>query len=261
MTRGRNAVGVEGKIIVVTGAASGQGEAEAAFLASRGARVIAADVAYAESESLADEALVRWGLDVAARASWAHLTQAISATHGRIDGLVNNAAVSAPGRLLEVDAEEWDHVLRVNLTGQLLGIQALAPLMPSGSAIVNVCSFAALSGHPPVAYTTAKWGLRGLSRVASNELGPRGIRVNAIFPGFVDTPMVRQAPPEFREITLGEIPLGRVGTPDDVAPLVAFLLGDESGWISGAEIAVDGGEWAHGGTKRFLDMFRAAGAA
>jgi len=248
------AVDVADKVVVVTGASSGQGAAEARELAAGGARVIAADVREPDGEL--PPGVVHRRLDVSSRQQWGELATWAKAEFGRVDGLVNNAATTAPSRLLEVEPEEWDRILGVNLTGQLYGIQAIAPLMSEGSSIVNICSFAALSGHPPAAYTTSKWGLRGLSRVASNELGPRGIRVNAIFPGYIDTPMVRQAPPVFIELTLAEVPLGRLGTPEDVAPMVAFLISDGSRWISGAEIPIDGGEWAHGGTKRFSDGLR-----
>jgi 3alpha(or 20beta)-hydroxysteroid dehydrogenase len=117
-----------------------------------------------------------------------------------------------------VTVSDWERVLSVNLTGALLGIQAVLPLMPAGGSIVNVGSAAALSAHYPAAYTVSKWGLRGLSRVASMELGPRGIRVNSIHPGFIETPMTASAPAAFRESNLLQIPLGRTGTPADVAP-------------------------------------------
>jgi 3alpha(or 20beta)-hydroxysteroid dehydrogenase len=155
-----------------------------------------------------------------------------------------------------VRLEDWDRVLRVNLTSAMLGIQAITPLMTEGGSVVNIASRAALSGHFTVAYTAAKWGLRGLSRVASMELGRKGIRCNCLFPGYIDTPLVRTAPPEFVEQSLKEIPMGRKGTPDDVAPLVVLLISDESTYISGAEISVDGGEWAHGGTKVYSDLLR-----
>ena len=110
----------------------------------------------------------------------------------------------------------------------------------------------------PVAYTISKWALRGLSRVASMELGPLGIRVNSIHPGYIDTPMTATAPPAFRIANIAETPLGRVGTVDDVAPLVVFLISDESSYISGAEIPVDGGQTGHGGAKSLSDAVRAA---
>jgi 3alpha(or 20beta)-hydroxysteroid dehydrogenase len=247
---------VESKIIVVTGAASGQGLAEAAVLAAEGASVIAADIQDPLEPLPAEVRFHR--LDVGDQEGWRALTARLREEHGRVDGLVNNAGVTWRARLDEVTIEDWDRVIRINTTGALMGMQELLPLMPAGGSIVNVCSRAALSGHFTAAYTASKWALRGLSRVASLELGPRGIRVNAIFPAYIDTPMVRTAPAEFKRLSLKEIPLGRPGTPADVAPLIVFLMSDESSWISGAEISVDGGEWAHNGTKVYSDALRPA---
>lgn len=144
----------------------------------------------------------------------------------------------------------------VNTTGPLLGIQYLAPLMAAGSSIVNVGSSAALTGYYPVAYTAGKWALRGLSKIAATEFGPRGIRVNTIHPGFIEMQMTTAATDAFRAATLRETPLGRSGTVDDIAPLVLFLISDESSFITGADIPVDGGLTAHGGVKSLSDAAR-----
>jgi len=128
--------------------------------------------------------------------------------------------------------------------------------MLDGGSIVLVGSLAASTGHYPVAYTVSKWAVRGLARVASLELGPLGIRVNVIHPGFINTPMTASAPGAYLEHNLAENPLGRLGEVHDVAPLVAFLLSDESSYISGAEIPIDGGQSGHGGMKRLSDMAR-----
>ena len=131
--------------------------------------------------------------------------------------------------------------------------------MRAGSSIVNISSIASATGHFPPAYTASKWALNGLSRVASLELGPRGIRVNTVLPGVIDTPMGADVPTTIRQLLTDDIPLGRRGTPDDLAGLVVFLLSDESGFISGAEIPVDGGQLAHGGMKRQSDAMRDVG--
>jgi 3alpha(or 20beta)-hydroxysteroid dehydrogenase len=237
-----------GKVVVVTGAARGQGAAEADALTREGARVIATDVA---------EAPGCRRLDVTSERQWAELAAELKDTYGQVHGLVNNAGITWRARLGDVRAEDFERVHSVNVTGPLLGIQRIGPLMPPGSSIVNVGSSAALTAHYPVAYTASKWGLRGLSRTAALELGPRGIRVNVVHPGYIETEMTASAAPAFREANLRETPLGRTGTVDDIVPLVVFLLSDESAFLTGTEIPVDGGLTAHGGVKSVSDALLA----
>jgi 3alpha(or 20beta)-hydroxysteroid dehydrogenase len=255
---------VEGKVVVVTGAAGGQGAAEAISLAREGATVIATDV-HEATPAFAGEAtgpgqVVYRRLDVSRPEDWSAIGAWLGIEHGRVDGLVNNAGIAFRARVDEVALTDWDRVLAINLTGPLLGIQAMAPLMGAGGSIVNISSVAGLTGHFAAAYTVSKWGLRGLSRVASLELGPRGIRVNTICPGYIETAMTASAPDAFRIANIAEVPLGRTGTVDEVAPLVVYLISDESSFMSGAEIPVDGGQSAHGGTKSLSDAVRAATA-
>ena len=154
--------------------------------------------------------------------------------------------------------DAWQRTFDINVTGPLLGIQALVPLMGPGASIVNICSVAAMSGHAAAAYTSSKWALRGLTRTASLELGARGIRVNAVMPGLVDTPLMASASPAFTDAALAEIPLGRVGVPADIAPTIVFLLSDDSAYYNGAEIVIDGGLTAHVSHKGIADATRPA---
>jgi 3alpha(or 20beta)-hydroxysteroid dehydrogenase len=247
------------KVVVITGAAQGQGAAEVLELARRGATVVATDVTPTSRwhHAIPEGAAIEYhALDVAQPDDWAALASHCADRYGTVHGLVSNAGVTERARLLDVDVLDWERTLRVNVTGGLLGIQALAPHMRPGSSIVLIGSLAGLTGHFPVAYTVSKWALRGLARVASMELGPRGIRVNIVHPGHIETPMTQSAPHAYIEHNLAAAPLGRLGTTNDVAPLVAFLLSEESAYISGAEIPVDGGQWAHGGLKGLSDLAR-----
>jgi 3alpha(or 20beta)-hydroxysteroid dehydrogenase len=250
---------VEGKVVVVTGAAGGQGAVEAAWLVREGADVVATDLPAEGPQAPTGAGSYAYRrVDVTSEEDWKGLAAWLEAEHGRVDALVNNAGITFRGRLGAVARADWDRVLATNLTGAFLGMQALLPLMPRGASIVNIGSVAALTGHYPVAYTVSKWGLRGLSHVASLELGRLGIRVNTIHPGYIETPMTASAPPAFLGAQLAETPLGRAGRPEDVAPLVVFLVSDESAYLSGAEIPVDGGQASHGGTKSLSDALRAA---
>lgn len=245
---------VDGKVVVVTGAAGGQGAAEAQALAAEGAVVVATDL---HADGPAPDGGVYRRLDVSRGEDWADLRTWLESVHGRLDGLVNNAGVPFRARIDEIERADWERIIGVNLTGTLLGIQVASALMGAGGSIVNVSSVAGLTGHYAVAYTVSKWGVRGLSATASMELGPRGIRVNTIFPGYIETPMTASAPPAFRAANIAETPLGRTGLPEEVAPLVVYLISDESSFVSGAEIAVDGGQTAHGGAKALSDAVRA----
>jgi len=243
---------VQGKLIVVTGAGRGQGESEAARLAAEGATVIACDL-----EAPASCGSVKGHrLDVAEPESWVQLRDRIEdELGGRVDGLINNAGVTSRVRLPDVDLEDWNRVL----AGPMLGIKTLLPLMPEGASIVNVGSIAGLTGHYTAAYTASKWGLRGLTRTAATELGPRGIRVNAVHPGYIHTPMTANAPQTFYQANLDVTPLSRGGQPDEVAQLMVFLMSDESRFISGADIPIDGGQVAGGVAKFMSDAVRRAG--
>lgn len=257
---------LQGKTVVITGAARGQGAAEAHAAAAEGAFVVATDVLDSDGAALADSPVIGNGeityrhLDVTSPDQWRDLAIWLKDLRGGIDGLVNNAGIPMRGRLADVSLDDWNLALAVNLTGPMLGIQTMLPLLNDGSSIVNIGSVAGLTAHHAIAYTASKWALRGLSAVAAVEYGHRGIRSNIVHPGYIETPIMAAANPVFVQAHLDLTPAGRPGTPDDVAPLVVYLLSDESRYVNGAEIAVDGGYSSHHGTKYIIDALAAADA-
>ena len=240
---------VAGKVVVVTGAGQGQGAAEARLLAVEGATVVAVDLKPEPAEELPGVEYRQ--LDVTDAAGWATL----AADPGRVDGLVANAGITWRARLADLDPADLARVHEVNVTAERTLLPPNARKLAPGP--YRRAEVAALTGHFPVAYTASKWALRGLAKAACLELGPRGIRVNTVHPGYIETPMTASASPAFRDANVAETPLGRTGTIDEIAPLVLFLISDESSYISGAEIPVDGGMTAHGGVKSISDAVRA----
>ncbi|MFE0337258.1 glucose 1-dehydrogenase [Streptomyces sp. NPDC058955] len=236
-------VDLTGKVALITGAARGMGEAEARLFTSLGARVVLTDVREVEGKATAASLgpaarFVRH--DVTDERSWTAAVAAALDAFGRLDVLVNNAAVYSTSPIVDEDPARLDTLLRVNLVGPFLGIRAAAPALreSGGGSIVNISSQAGLQGiwgHG--AYGAAKWGLRGLTKTAALELGPDGIRVNSVHPGAIATAMTAHLGTSHHP----GAPLGRVGRPEEVARLVAFLASDDSSYLSGAELAVDGG--------------------
>jgi 3alpha(or 20beta)-hydroxysteroid dehydrogenase len=235
------------RTVVVTGAASGIGAAIVAAAKAAGAALIPLDLTPGTG--------IRT-FDVTDEAAWSQLADELHAGNTPVHGLVNCAGTTWRARLGDVTPADFARVQAVNVLGPLLGIQALAPLMAAGASIVNIGSLAALQGHYPVAYTASKWSLRGVTHAACLELGPRGIRVNIVHPGFIETAMTASAPPAFRTAALAETPLGRPGTAREVASVAVFLLADAASFVSGAEISVDGGAGSHGGAKTVSDALR-----
>ncbi|MFI1650638.1 SDR family NAD(P)-dependent oxidoreductase [Streptomyces avidinii] len=235
---------LEGKVVVITGAGRGQGAAEARLFARAGARVVVTDVREDEGRAVAEE-LGDQGLyvrhDVADPASWATVVEEAVRAFGTVSALVNNAALWRTAHVERQRLDEFEALLRVNLLGPFLGIQAVAPVLRAGGggSIVNISSTAGLVGIPGhAAYGSTKFGLRGLTRSAALDLAGDRIRVNSVHPGAIDTPMVAEA---VAGRDWSHVPLGRIGRPEEVGELVLFLCSDASSYITGTEFTVDGG--------------------
>jgi 3alpha(or 20beta)-hydroxysteroid dehydrogenase len=241
---------LEGRIAIITGAARGQGEATARLFAAEGARVILVDMLEAEGAAVArdigDNAMFR-KLDVSDEDGWNALVADVQARWGTVDILVNNAGIVHPATITDLKKDDFERVLRINLIGSWLGMKAVAPAMEAQGrgAIVNVCSTSALHGiNGLAAYLSSKWALRGLTKTAAMEFARKGIRVNAVFPGGINTPMgnVTGEPVEDLAKYYTGYPIQRIGEPEEVAQANLFLASDAASFICGAELAVDGGQ-------------------
>jgi 3alpha(or 20beta)-hydroxysteroid dehydrogenase len=242
---------LEGKVALVTGAARGQGAAEAVAFAAEGAQVVLTDVLDEEGRVVAKEigAAARYEhLDVTDEDEWQQAVARAVAEFGRLDILVNNAGISVPPRpIIENPVTDYRRVLEVNLLSMYTGIHYAAPAIidAGGGSIINVSSVNGMVGAPGIAgYATAKFGIRGLTRTAALELGRSGIRVNSIHPGPIDTAMVQPQSWggfDMRPVLASKMPLGRIGRPDEVAELVVWLASDASSYCTGAEFVIDGG--------------------
>ena len=234
------------KVFLISGGARGLGEAQARQLAAEGGRVVIGDVLQQEGERLAAEigATCRFvPLDVSSEAQWAAAV-GVAEEMGRLFGLVNNAGVYTPMPMTETDTALFERHTRVNQLGTFLGMRAVvAPLKRNGGgAIVNMSSTVALRSAPnSIAYTASKWAVRGMTKAAALELVDSGIRVNSVHPGPIDTPMldVRSRAENLRRVQ--QIPMKRLGTKEEIASLVLYLLSDDSRYMTGSEVAMDGG--------------------
>lgn len=239
-----------GKIAIVTGAGQGIGRGIALKLAREGAQVVASDANEKTALQTANE-IEGLGLralgtktDVANLSEVLHLVEDTVARFGRIDILVNNAGIARSATLLKLTEEAWDEVLDVNLKGVFRTTQAVARHMIEAryGKIVNISSIYGRTGTVgDPNYAASKAGIIGFTKSTARELARHNINVNAILPGMIDTPLLRGIPDRYLEPMIEEIPLRRVGTPDDVANTVAFLASDEAGYITGAAIEVTGG--------------------
>jgi len=251
-----------GKVAIVTGGASGIGAETARVFAGQGARVVICDLNDALGQSIAEEigggAEYR-SLQVTSEDQWAALVKAVEASHGRIDILTNIAGISgrdpqqniqttltAGGLLEDQSLETWNRVMEVNATGTFLGTRAvIAPMRRAGGgSVVNISSICGIVGSfANAAYHASKGAVRIFSKAAAVQYAPDKIRVNSIHPGFVDTPMTQpgHANPELAQIRIDATPLGRFGTPRDIAMGCTYLASDEAAWITGSELVIDGG--------------------
>lgn len=234
------------KTAIVTGAAGGIGVAIATLFASTGATVVALDRSFTGMSEQATEAghILSASFDVSSEADWDRISRMVSERFGHIDALVNNAAIFKPVPFLDESVAGFQAVTEVNQIGTFLGMRAAAALMPAdGGAIVNVCSTGGLRGFSGAfAYSTSKWAIRGMIKVAARELAGRNIRVNAVHPGLVDTPMLGENTAENLAEMTAAVPLNRLAKPEEIARLVMFLASPGSEYITGSEFTIDGGQ-------------------
>lgn len=250
---------LDGRVAIVTGAARGQGEAQARLFAAEGAKVLVADVLDDEGQqvaaSIGPSALYRH-LDVTQESDWAEALVDVETRWGGVHVLVNNAGIARFAPLVMTTLEDYMAVISVNQVGVFLGMKAVVPLMArsGGGSIVNTSSVDGMTGMVGVtAYVASKFAVRGMTKTAALELGSAGIRVNSIHPGGVDTPMLH--PEGMASIDLSsvfkKVPLQRIGTVDDVAELALFLASDRSAYCTGSEFVIDGGLLAGFGMDSF----------
>lgn len=249
---------LDGKVAIVTGAARGQGEAEARRFVAEGASVLLTDVLDDEGEAaaaaLGDNAAYRH-LDVSSEDEWIAVVADAEERFGPVTILVNNAGILDFASIERQDIERFRRVIEVNLIGTLIGMKTVTPSMrkAGGGSIINISSNGGIWGLPSLgAYVSSKWAVRGLSKTAALDLGKRGIRVNSLHPGGIDTPMTRRPGQEPNDTGFAKsLPIGRFGLVDEVANVVTFLASDEASYVTGAEWSVDGGATA--GDRFLLD--------
>ncbi|HEX4182449.1 MAG TPA: glucose 1-dehydrogenase [Caulobacteraceae bacterium] len=246
---------VEGKVVIVTGAASGLGAASARRLAEEGARVMLTDRAVDAGEAVAEAIRASGGKamfmthDVASEGDWQAVVSGTRDAFGRVDVLVNNAGVGGGSPLMEMSLNDWRSMLSVNLDGVFLGMRCVGPSMAaSGGSIINLSSILGkVAQAGAAAYCASKGGVLMLTKSAAVEWAPLRIRVNSIHPGYIDTPMVANAlhnaenGNELRDLIISRHPLGRLGLAGEIAEGVVFLASDESSFMTGAELVIDGG--------------------
>jgi len=237
-----------GKVAIVTGGAQGQGAGIARHFVAEGAKVVIADIADEPGQALAaelgDHAYFAHH-DVSDEAAWTTLVADANERFGPVNVLANNAGILRFGEIADGSVDDVELMWRINQMGVFLGMRSVVPTMKAngGGSIINASSVEGLAGMAGcTGYAATKWAIRGMTKCAAMELGPRGIRVNSVHPGMIDTPMTRVHGGDVAmEFGASKVPMRRVGYPDDIAPVYVFLASDESGYMNGAELAVDGG--------------------
>ena len=234
------------KVALVTGAGQGMGRAIARQFAAEGAIVVALDLnleaAQQTLEGCGEQHLAR-ALNVADAAAVNALVDEVLALRGRVDVLVNNAGTGGMDSFTEMSDEAWARVMGVNLNGAFYCARAAvrAMLKTGGGTVVNVGSTSAVSGDGPAHYVTSKAALMGLTRVMAKELAKSGMRVNTLVPGPTNTPMMQGIPQEWADAIIAGVPMGRMAEPEDIAKVAVFLASDDSGFVTGQSVAVNGG--------------------
>lgn len=245
---------LKGKIAVVTGGARGIGNAICHKLAEHGADIIVNDIADADDSSIFIKEIENKGVrahyikaDISKTAEAKKMIDEAVESMGQVDILINNAGITRDGLIMRMTEEQWDQVITINLKGTFNCTQAVSRYMirQRGGSIVNMSSVVGVAGNPGQAnYSASKAGVIGLTKTTARELAGKSVRCNAVAPGFIDTEMTRKLPDEYKDKLKEMIPLGLFGTVDDVANLVVFLASDESAYITGEVIKVDGGLFA-----------------
>jgi len=236
-----------GLTAIVTGAAGAMGEQEARMFAERGANVVLTDVRADEGAAIADDigkSAVFVPHDVSSESGWNTVIETALSAFGSVNVLVNNAAISKAIKLIDTDVNTFDLFYRINQLGVYLGMKSVVEPMKAagGGSIINISSVAGLRGASTLfAYSASKWAVRGMTQSAALELARYKIRVNAVFPGVIDTPMNAPNPPGMNDVLVKTTPLRRMGESHEVAEAVLFLASPEASFATGAELAIDGG--------------------